>query len=100
MDGDTGTCPVELGMCWQPQPTYNNTPYVHTYIHLHMTLLLLSTADSLLGSGSEDEDDEEAGTKGHTSLCPGELPHAADLALNSDSKTGQDDSEDQVRIVA
>ncbi|XP_077290368.1 LIM homeobox 1 [Arctopsyche grandis] len=52
-------------------------------------------SDSLLGSGSEDEDDEEAGTKGHTSLSPGELPHAADLALNSDSKTGQDDSEDQ-----
>lgn len=53
----------------------------------------------MLGSGSEDEDDEEAGPKGHTSLSPGELPHATDLALNSDSKTGQDDSEDQVMIV-
>lgn len=58
-------------------------------------------ADSVLGSDDEDEDDDDSGAPkgpgaGHS---PGALPHhPADLSLNSDSKTGQDDSEDQVWV--
>lgn len=66
-----------------------------------MTYISIVTADSLIGSGSDDEEEDESRTTSNTGGSPAQATHPAlhsELSLNGDTKP-HDDSEDQVSSV-